>query len=71
MISFELANGNPYGPHVPTSIDDDQYVEYAFDDVTYFPTTAEDEEQVLPQRLGFYPCVEHIRFNVSKLTLPL
>uniref|UniRef100_A0A7N0U828 Serine aminopeptidase S33 domain-containing protein n=1 Tax=Kalanchoe fedtschenkoi TaxID=63787 RepID=A0A7N0U828_KALFE len=47
MISFELSNGNPYGPHVPTSIDDDQYVEYALDDVTYFPTSAEDEEQMV------------------------
>ncbi|CAM8988288.1 unnamed protein product [Rhodiola kirilowii] len=47
LISFELSNGNPYGPHVPTSINDDQYVEYALDDVTYFPTSAEDEEQML------------------------
>uniref|UniRef100_A0A7N0V8C0 Serine aminopeptidase S33 domain-containing protein n=1 Tax=Kalanchoe fedtschenkoi TaxID=63787 RepID=A0A7N0V8C0_KALFE len=47
MISFELSNGSPYGPHVPTFIDDDQYVEYALDDVTYFPTSAEDEEQMV------------------------
>ncbi|KAF7813735.1 Alpha/beta hydrolase fold-5 [Senna tora] len=46
MISFELSNGNPYGPHVPASLDDDQYVEYALDDLTGFPSSAEEEERM-------------------------
>ncbi|XP_054805586.1 uncharacterized protein LOC129308491 isoform X2 [Prosopis cineraria] len=46
MISFELSNGNPYGPHVPTSWEDDQYVEYALDDLTGFPSSAKEEERM-------------------------
>ncbi|KAI4345546.1 hypothetical protein L6164_012659 [Bauhinia variegata] len=46
MISFELSNGDPYGPHVPTSSDDDQYVEYALDDLTGFPSSAAEEERM-------------------------
>ncbi|KAJ6771036.1 BTB/POZ AND MATH DOMAIN-CONTAINING PROTEIN 1 [Salix koriyanagi] len=29
MISFELSNGHPYSPHVPTTMDENQYVELA------------------------------------------
>ncbi|KAI4317722.1 hypothetical protein L6164_025570 [Bauhinia variegata] len=47
MISFELSNGDPFGPHVPTSSDDDQYVEYALDDLAGFPSSAEEEERML------------------------
>lgn len=46
MISFEFSNGNPYGPHVPATLDDDQYVEYELDDLTGFPSSAEEEERV-------------------------
>ena len=46
MISFELSNGNPYGPHVPTTLDDDQYVEYQLDDLEGFPSSVEEEERV-------------------------
>lgn len=46
MISFELSNGNPYGPNVPNLMDDDQYVEYPLDDLSGFPCSAEEEERV-------------------------
>ncbi|GLT47507.1 hypothetical protein SLA2020_212000 [Shorea laevis] len=49
MISFELSNGNPYGPHVPTTMDDDQYEEYQLDDLAGFPCSAEDEERMFMQ----------------------
>ena len=46
MISFELSNGNPYGPHVPTMTNEDQFVEYQLDDLTGFPSNVEEEERV-------------------------
>ncbi|KAL3507993.1 hypothetical protein ACH5RR_033375 [Cinchona calisaya] len=46
MISFELANGNPYGPHVPASIEDDEYVEYPLDNLADFPNNVEEEERM-------------------------
>ena len=46
MISFELSDGHPFGPHVPTTMDDDQYVEYQLDDLTGFPCNVEEEERV-------------------------
>jgi hypothetical protein len=46
MISFDLSNGHPVGPHVPTTLDDDQYVEYELDDLTGFPCNAEEEERM-------------------------
>ncbi|XP_057956728.1 uncharacterized protein LOC131150160 isoform X2 [Malania oleifera] len=46
MISFELSNGHPYGPQVPASIDDDQYVEYSLDDLADFPCNVEEEERM-------------------------
>ncbi|KAK9288758.1 hypothetical protein L1049_017222 [Liquidambar formosana] len=46
MISFELSNGHPYGPHVPTSVDDDQYVEYPLDNLADFPCNMEEEERM-------------------------
>ncbi|KAK6913861.1 hypothetical protein RJ641_021182 [Dillenia turbinata] len=46
MISFELSNGHPYGPHVPTTIDDDQYVEYPLDNIADFPSNVEEEERM-------------------------
>jgi len=52
MISFELSNGHPIGPHVPTTSDDDQYVEYPLDDFTGFPCNVEEEERV-SQIIGF------------------
>lgn len=46
MISFELSNGDPFGSHVPATLEDDQYVEYQLDDLAGFPSTAEEEERV-------------------------
>ncbi|CAI0466513.1 unnamed protein product [Linum tenue] len=52
MISFELAsNGNPYGPHVPTAPDDDQYVEYQLEDLSAAPSNAEEEERMLMEAI--------------------
>ncbi|KAJ7954977.1 Alpha/beta-Hydrolases superfamily protein [Quillaja saponaria] len=47
MISFELSNGHPYGPNVPTTLEDDQYVEYQLDDLAGFPCNVEEEERML------------------------
>ncbi|XP_031397543.1 uncharacterized protein LOC116208310 isoform X2 [Punica granatum] len=47
MINFELSNGNPYGPHVPASIEDEQYVEYELEDLAGFPSSVEEEEKML------------------------
>lgn len=49
MISFELSNGHPYGPHVPTTIDDDQYVEYPLDNLADFPSNVEEEERMFKE----------------------
>lgn len=46
MISFELSNGDPYGPHVPMSTNDERFVEYQLEDLTGFPSCAEEEERV-------------------------
>ncbi|XP_061347931.1 uncharacterized protein LOC133293376 isoform X3 [Gastrolobium bilobum] len=46
MISFELSNNDLHGPHVPTTSDDDQYVEYQLDDLEGFPSSAEEEERM-------------------------
>ncbi|KAK3189896.1 hypothetical protein Dsin_029457 [Dipteronia sinensis] len=46
MISFELSNGNPYGPHVPTMTNEDQFVEYQLDDLAGFPSNVEEEERM-------------------------
>ncbi|XP_062176871.1 uncharacterized protein LOC133881839 [Alnus glutinosa] len=46
MISFELSNGHPFGPEVPTASDDDQYVEYPLDDLAGFPSNLEEEERM-------------------------
>ncbi|OIW00051.1 hypothetical protein TanjilG_26388 [Lupinus angustifolius] len=51
LISFELSNGQPFGPQVPTALDDDQYVEYELDDLSEFPSSAEEEERMLMQAM--------------------
>ncbi|KAJ8766443.1 hypothetical protein K2173_022502 [Erythroxylum novogranatense] len=51
MISFELSNGYPYVPHVPTAMDDDQYVEYQLDDLAGFPCNIEEEERMLMEAI--------------------
>ncbi|XP_057521118.1 uncharacterized protein LOC130801314 isoform X1 [Amaranthus tricolor] len=51
MISFEIANGQPYGPHVPIAIDDDQYVEYSLDNMTEFPRNLEEEERMVMEAI--------------------
>ncbi|KAJ8565898.1 hypothetical protein K7X08_008474 [Anisodus acutangulus] len=47
MVSFELSNGDPFGPNVPASIDDDDYVEYPLDNMEDFPSNVEEEERML------------------------
>ncbi|GMI69929.1 hypothetical protein like AT4G14290 [Hibiscus trionum] len=51
MISFELSNGHPFDPHVPTTMDDDQYVEYQLDDLTGFPCNVEEEERMFMEAI--------------------
>lgn len=46
MISFDFENGDPFGPHLPASIDDEDYVEYPLDSLADFPSNAEEEERV-------------------------
>lgn len=64
MISFELSDGHPYGPHVPTTMDDDQYVEYQLDDLAGFPCDVEEEE-----RVSLVCCAFKMMFIVLKLDL--
>ncbi|KNA25610.1 hypothetical protein SOVF_005020 isoform A [Spinacia oleracea] len=51
MISFELTNGQPFGPHVPIAIDDDQYVEYSLDNMAEFPRDMEEEERMVMEAI--------------------
>uniref|UniRef100_A0A3N7FG94 Serine aminopeptidase S33 domain-containing protein n=1 Tax=Populus trichocarpa TaxID=3694 RepID=A0A3N7FG94_POPTR len=46
MITFELSSGHPHGPPVPTTMDDDQYVEYQLDDLAGSPCDMEEEERM-------------------------
>lgn len=46
MIDFEFSNGQPCGPHVPTSVEDEQYVEYPLDNLAGFPCDDDEEERV-------------------------
>ncbi|XP_057757520.1 uncharacterized protein LOC130976626 [Arachis stenosperma] len=47
MISFELSNG---GATVPATLDDDaDFVEYQLQDLTGFPSSAEEEERMLKE----------------------
>ncbi|KAJ9182026.1 hypothetical protein P3X46_006062 [Hevea brasiliensis] len=73
MISFELSNGHPYGPHVPTTMDDDQYVEYQLDDLAGFPCDVEEEERMFMEAVIAslkdlemrYPNAEEQQANVN------
>ncbi|XP_024979294.1 uncharacterized protein LOC112516468 isoform X1 [Cynara cardunculus var. scolymus] len=47
MINFEFSNGLPYGPHVPSSAEDHEYVEYPLQHVEGFPCNIEEEERML------------------------
>ncbi|CAN1852360.1 Uncharacterized protein YqkD [Linum perenne] len=51
MISFELSNGNPRSSHVPTTPDDDQYLEYELDDLTGVPSNLDEEERMLMEAI--------------------
>ncbi|GMI90111.1 hypothetical protein like AT4G14290 [Hibiscus trionum] len=51
MISFELSNGDPFCPHVPTIMENDQYVEYQLDDLTVFPCNVEEEEKMFMEAI--------------------
>lgn len=53
MLSFELSNGRLYDPRVPTTLDDDQYVEYQLDDLNGIPSNAEEEHRV-SQPVGYH-----------------
>lgn len=70
MISFELSNGHPIGPHVPTTSEDDQYVEYPLDDLTGFPCNVEEEERV-SQIIGFPSSTKkkNVHFRAMNLLL--
>ncbi|KAK4771674.1 hypothetical protein SAY87_032206 [Trapa incisa] len=46
MIEFELSDGRPHDPHLPTSLYDDPYLEYQLDDLAGFPCSAEEEEKM-------------------------
>ncbi|KAK2979433.1 hypothetical protein RJ640_016394, partial [Escallonia rubra] len=46
MINFEFSNGHQYGPQVPTSFDDDEYVEYPLDNLAGVPSNVEEEERM-------------------------
>ncbi|KAJ1391012.1 hypothetical protein SESBI_36937 [Sesbania bispinosa] len=56
VISFELSNGHLYDPRVPTTLDDDQYVEVEceLDDLALagYPSNAEEEERMLMEAVG-------------------
>lgn len=47
LISFELSNGHPYVPLTPSTIDDDQYIEYPLDNLSGVPCDMEEEERML------------------------
>ncbi|GMH18804.1 hypothetical protein Nepgr_020645 [Nepenthes gracilis] len=47
MISFELSNDHPYGPHVSASVYDERYVEYPLDYSADFPCDLKEEERML------------------------
>ncbi|KAK8635286.1 hypothetical protein V6N13_023163 [Hibiscus sabdariffa] len=51
MISFELSNGHPFHPCVPTTMDYDQYVEYQLDDLTGVPCNVEEEERMFMEAI--------------------
>ncbi|KAK7245783.1 hypothetical protein RIF29_40633 [Crotalaria pallida] len=46
MISFELSNSHP---HLLTSLEDDQYVEYQFDDLAGFPSSSDKEGKIFTE----------------------
>ncbi|XP_011009029.1 PREDICTED: uncharacterized protein LOC105114237 isoform X1 [Populus euphratica] len=46
MITFEFSRAHPHGPPVPTTMDDDQYVEYQLDDLAGSPCDMEEEERM-------------------------
>ncbi|KAK3025286.1 hypothetical protein RJ639_044088 [Escallonia herrerae] len=46
MINFEFSNGHRYGPQVPMSFDDDEYVEYPLDNLAGVPSNVEEEERM-------------------------
>lgn len=65
MLSFELSNGHLYDPRVPTTMDDDQYVEYHLDDLTGIPSNAEEEQRV--SQLVGYAYHAYFKFSNKKM----
>ncbi|KAL1832508.1 uncharacterized protein LOC108221581 [Daucus carota subsp. sativus] len=51
MINFELSNGHLNGPHVPVSVDDDDYLEYSFDDMPDIPSNVDEEERMFMEAI--------------------
>ncbi|GAB2266416.1 hypothetical protein Dimus_001424 [Dionaea muscipula] len=51
MINFELSNGHLSAPHVPSSLEDDHFVEYPLDYSADFPCDLEEEERMLMEAL--------------------
>lgn len=47
MISLELSNSHSHGSYTSPSLDEDEYVEYSFDSLADFPSSAEEEERML------------------------
>lgn len=51
MINFELSNGHLNGPHVPVSVDDEDYLEYSFDDMPDIPSNVDEEERMFMEAI--------------------
>ncbi|XP_057489177.1 uncharacterized protein LOC130775095 isoform X2 [Actinidia eriantha] len=47
MINFEFTNGH----HVPSSIDDDEYIEYPLHNLADFPSNVEEEERMFMEAM--------------------
>ncbi|PON80199.1 Alpha/beta hydrolase fold [Parasponia andersonii] len=47
MLSFKFSNGDPCGPHVPTTIYEDQCIENKLDDLAGFPSDVEGKKGCL------------------------
>lgn len=57
MISFELLNDDFSGPHILILTNNDRFVEYQLQDMTSFPSCAEEKEKV------------HTKFHISHVVI--
>lgn len=75
LISFEFSNGDPYGPTMPSLIDDDEYVEYPLDSLTDVAKSMEEEDKMFKEavkspfnNLGTrHSCIEELSSNKKQL----